>query len=158
MSRPALRQWRASRHRRTYMPDTTDQIVIDLKPADLVAVDCAGWYFNDFGINTVSIESNDLAKLYYPNCYVEYDVLTHRPTYIDQNALVLLKHPWFLRYATIEQLIDFLNIWTQHCVILNFNPRLIQHNHLKYSLKDIVQVQLDLTIQELSPEIWSIAR
>jgi hypothetical protein len=156
MSRPSLRRWRKARHTNVYTPDRVDQLVIQLNPEKIIAVDCAGWYFNYFGINTDCVESNDIAKMYYPACYVEYDVLTHRPTYLDNSALVVLKHPWFLRYATVDQLVNFLNIWTRSTVILEFIPRLIQHNHLKYSLLDIVRPQLNFDIKEITTGVWKI--
>jgi hypothetical protein len=158
MSRPGLKQWRKARHTNMYTPDRVDQLVIQHNPKKIIAVDCAGWYFNYFGIAIECVESNDIAKLYYPACYIEYDVLTHRPTYLDNSALVVLKHPWFLRYATVNQLVNFLNIWTRSVTILEFIPRLIQHNHLKYSLLDLVQQQTDCNIKEITPEVWEIHR
>jgi len=155
LSRPAVKKWRAIRQGIPYQVDATDRWILDnLQDTKLVAVDFAGWYFQEFNIKTTCLESEPLSKKYFPECYVEPDIFTHRPTYIPVNEMVVFKYPWFLKYATLTQFVDFLNTWVKSSTVLNFNPMLIQHNHLKFSLETLVKRQVDLNIQKINAQLW----
>jgi hypothetical protein len=156
-SRPSVKKWRATRHGKKFILDSTDSwLLSQLKNNKLAAVDCAGWYFNNFDVDTQCFESNDIAKLYYPDCYIEYDVFSHRPTYIDDDRWVFFKNSWFLKYAQFQDFVNFLNIWTRSTVILEFEPIYIQHNHLKYNLIDLVRRSTNLNIDEINFNLWMI--
>jgi hypothetical protein len=158
LSRPAVKKWRACRHGIPYNPDTTDHWILDnLQENKLIAVDCAGWYFREFNIDTLCLESDQLSNQYFPGCYVEPDIFTHRPTYIPNNQMVVFKFPWFLKYATLDQFVNFLNIWVQSVTVINFYPIHIQHNHLKYSLDMLIKNQTTLNIQVVNPTLWVVS-
>lgn len=157
LNRPAVKKWRATRHNKPFVLDYVDQYILsNYFNSCITAVDCAGWYFNHFDIDTVCLESDHIAQLYYPKCFVEHDIFTHRPTYINQHNPVLFKYPWFLKYAKYDDFINFLNIWTTSTMLLNFEPRLIQHNHLKFELKNLVQAQTSFKITEITRNLWTI--
>jgi hypothetical protein len=155
LARPAVKKWRAIRRGIPYRMDATDQWILNnLQDTKLVAVDFAGWYFQEFNIKTTCLESELLSKRYFPECYVEPDIFTHRPTYIPDNEMVVFKYPWFLKYATLDQFVNFLNIWVKSNTVLNFNPILIQHNHLKFSLETLVKRRVNLNIQKINAQLW----
>jgi hypothetical protein len=155
LSRPAVKKWRAIRRGIPYRVDATDRWILDnLQDNKLVAVDFAGWYFQEFNIKTTCLESELLSKKYFPECYVEPDIFTHRPTYIPDNEMVVFKYPWFLKYATLNQFVNFLTIWVKSTTVINFNPTLIQHNHLKFSLETLVKPRVNLNIQKINSQLW----
>lgn len=157
ISRPMLKQWRQARHGHTVELDGLDHwIVNELKPKQLAVVDCAGWYFEDYGIETVVLESDSIGKLYYPNAHLEPDVLTHRPSYMPTDCPTLFKYPAFLKYKTTDEFAAFLQTWVKGTTILHFEPRFIQHNHLKYNLIDLIQPNIDLKITEMDRTVWRI--
>ena len=119
-------------------------------------VECAGWYFNDLGIHTTVLEGDVLSQAYYPESYVEFDLVSHRPTYIHENHPVVFKNPWFLKYCKFETFVNFLKVWTRNCVILNFDPVYVQHNHLKFDLRDLAQDATGLRIHSINPNLWTI--
>jgi hypothetical protein len=137
--------------------DGVDQwIAHTLQPKQLAAVDCAGWYFNDFGIETVCLESDPIGQLYCPTAYYEPDVLTHRPTYWPTDCPTLFKYPAFLKYTTVDEFADFLNVWCHSPIILHFEPRFVQHNHLRYHLIDLIRPRVSFAITEMHRTVWRI--
>jgi hypothetical protein len=157
LSRPSIKQWRQTRHNKTYSLDNTDRWILNnLTDKNLVLVDCAGWYFEQFGITTTCLESDRIAKFYWPACYVEPDIFTHRPTYIPTQYPVIFKYSWFLKYATVEQFVKFLHTWVKSTTVINFNPMLIQHNHLKYSLIDIIKPMIPIDIKVINDRLWVV--
>jgi|TARA_R110000868_G_scaffold29450_1_gene109603 hypothetical protein len=157
LSRPSVKKWRTVRHGIPYQVDATDQWILNnLQDDKLVAVDCAGWYFKEFNINATCLESDLLSKQYFPGCYVEPDIFIHRPTYIPDDQMVVFKYPWFLKYATLDQFINFLNTWVRSITVLNFDPIFIQHNHLKFSLEKLVRNRVDLNIQIINSRLWTV--
>jgi hypothetical protein len=156
LDRPRVSAWRKQRYGHEFLPDSVDHFVIDFcKAKRLVAVDCGGWYFENFGFDVQCFESIDLSKLYYKNCHVEYDLSTHKPTYVNPDP-VLLRHPWFLKYATVDQLVSFLELWCMQPLILNFDTKFLQYNYLKFRLADLVQERTALNIQQVSSKLWLI--
>ena len=159
LSRPAVKKWRAVRHGTRYQLDTTDRWILNnLHDNRLVAVDCAGWYFNEFNVDTICLESEPLSKQYFPGCYIEPDILTHRPTYIPTDQMVVFKYPWFLKYVTLDQFVNFLTIWVRSPTVINFNPILVQHNHLKFSLDTLIKERVNLNIQTIHPQLWQVSQ
>lgn len=156
LSRPGLQQWRKIRHGHSYQLDLVDRWIIDQKWKNLIAVDFAGWYFNNYGINTVCLESNSLSIHYWPACWVEPDIITHRPDYLPGDTPVVFKYPWFLKYATQDQFLQFLNTWVQGITLINFDPRFVQHNHLKYNLLDLVRPHTSFSIHEINSKLWMV--
>ena len=156
LSRPALRQWRKTRHGHIYQLDSVDQWIINQEWKNLIAVDFAGWYFKDFGLDVVCLESDRLSKHYWPNSWIEPDIMTHRPDYLPDRTPVIFKYPWFLKYTTQDQFIKFLNIWVQGITLINFDPVFVQHNHLKYNLLDLIQLRTVFKIQEINSKLWMI--
>jgi hypothetical protein len=158
LSRPAVKKWRAVRHGIPYKLDLTDQWILDnVTNSKLVAVDCAGWYFQEFNINTTCLESDMLSNQYFSGCHIEPDIFTHRPTYIPSDEMVVFKFPWFLKYATLTQFVNFLNQWVKSVTVINFYPILIQHNHLKFTLDTLVKEQIDLNIKIINPTLWVVS-
>lgn len=159
LSRPAIKKYRSTRHNHPFIPDCVDKYIIDNYSGNrITAIDCAGWYLKYFNIDVTCLESDAIAQLYYPECHIEFDILIHRPTYISHDDPVLLKNPWFLKYAQFDVFIHFLNIWTMSTVVLNFEPRYIKHNHLKFNLIDLAKEHTDLKIVEQSKNLWIIQR
>jgi hypothetical protein len=157
LSRPSIKQWRQSRHDNIYSLDSTDRWILDnLTDKNLVLVDCAGWYFEQFGITTTCLESDRIAKFYWPACHIESDIFTHRPTYIPTRTPVIFKYSWFLKYATVEQFVKFLHTWVKSTTVINFDPMLIQHNHLKYSLIDIIKPMVTFDIKAINDRLWVV--
>ena len=135
LNRPKVRAWRHTRHGHGYQLDSVDRWVLDnINSTNITAVDFAGWYLEQFGVKTVCLESDDIAKLYWPKCHIEPDIMIWRPTYISTVDPVVFRSPWFLRYATVDQLIAFLETWVQSMTIVNFEPNMIQYNYLKFKL------------------------
>lgn len=158
LSRSNLKQWRQTRHGKIYPLDSIDKwILTNLTDKNLVLVDCAGWYFEQFDITTVCLESDNIAKHYWPTYYVEPDIFTHRPTYIPEQCTVVFKFPWFLKYATVEQFVMFLNTWVKSTTIINFHSMFVQHNHLKYSLIDIVKPLVKFNIRVINDQLWVVS-
>jgi hypothetical protein len=157
LNKPQVKVWRKLRRGGIYPLDEVDKLAIQLSEQKLVALDCAGWYFESFGISTQCLESSNIAKLYWPNSMIEPDLLVHKPTYVN-NDLVLVKFPHFLRYATLNEFINFLNLWVTKKMILNFSPIHIQHNHLKFKLIDIVKTKTDLNIELIRNNLWVLSR
>jgi hypothetical protein len=157
ISRPNLRRWRQTRHGKKYQLDATDQWIIKNIPNNnLTLVDCAGWYFEQFDVTTVCLESDRISKYYWPACHVEPDIFTHRPTYISDSDPVIFKYSWFLKYATVENFVSFLNVWVKSTTVINFNPIYIQHNHLKHNLLDLITPMVSFKIQEINNQLWVI--
>lgn len=154
---PNLKKWRLSRKTKTYKLDRADKIVLSLCDSNLVSVGGAGWYFEDFGVNTQCFENNDLAKIFYPKCFIEYDLNVHRPTYTN-DYLVYAKFPNFLKYNTLNEFVFFINIWCKKTMVLNFYHKHLQYNYLKYDLKDLVQPMLKFNINEITPGLWIIRK
>ena len=132
LARPRVKDWRRSRHGGVYLLDPVDLLIMSMTNK-IVAVDWAGWCLEPFSISTQCVESSDISKYYWPNCFVEFDLLVHRPTYIN-NDLIVVKKPAFLRYATIDTLVKFLELWCTNLLVINLERRYIQHNHLKFKL------------------------
>jgi hypothetical protein len=158
-NRPVVKKWRKSRHTGKFILDEVDQwIVKNYQHNFLIAVDCAGWYFNDHGVNTICLEGDPISQLYCPDVHLEPDIFTHRPDYLDQDHAVLFKFPWFLRYAKLPAFLNFLNIWTTSTMILNFDPLFVQHNHLKFNLKDLVEDNTCFKIQQNNKNLWIVTQ
>lgn len=157
LSRPAVKKWRTARHNQSFELDFVDQWVLaNLNSKKLCAVDCAGWYFEQFNFDVQCLESDDIARIYNPQCNIEYDILVHRPTYINDAVTVLFKRPWFLKYCKFNDFVNFLDVWTRETLILEFDPIYIQHNHLKFKLLDLVRQQTALSITPLRQTLWIV--
>ena len=157
LSRPHIRAWRRTRHGHKFQLDYVDRWILNnVNSNNVIAVDFAGWYLEMFGIKTVCLESNEIAKLYWPECYVEPDIMTWRPTYISESDPVIFRNPWFLRYATMDQFVAFLETWVCAKTILNFDPTLIQHNHLKFKLVDLIRPRVEHNINVINEKLWTI--
>lgn len=157
ISRPNLRAWRQTRHGVPMSLDGLDQWIIDtLQPKKIAVVDCAGWYFKQYGIETVSLESNPIGQLYCSDAHYEPDVLTHRPSYMPTDIVTLFKYPEFLKYASVDTFVSFLNTWVKGPTILHFEPRFIKHNHLRYHLIDLIRPRVDFNVIEMDRTVWRI--
>ena len=154
MNRPAVALWRKN----CYQLDEADKLAICMaKNQQVVAIDCAGWYLTQYGITVQCVESNNISKLYFPECSVEPDLMIHRPTYIN-DAIVLFKFPYFLKYCTIQELVNFLELWCKDSMILNFDPNFVKHNRLKYKVVDLVRNLTNLDIHEVNKNIWIVRK
>lgn len=157
ISNPWIRSWRRARHNHSLPFDLVDKVVLDCASNNsLTVVDGSGQYFEKAGIKVTCIESSAIAKLYNPNCIIEPDAFTHRPTYVPEDDVILFKYPWFLKYALLDDFIDFLTMWVKSTTIIAFSSIHIQHNHLKYRLIDIVQSRVNFSIKEVNNNLWII--
>jgi len=158
LDRPKVQLWRQQRHGRSVkLFDKLDHMIIDYakqSTGKITAVDFGGWYLDQTGISVSCLESNDISKYHHNACMIEYDLKTWRPTYVSQSDLVIFRHPWFLKYATLQELIDFFSVWVISPVLIEFQPRYIQHNHLKYDLLDLVRAHSQSPITPWSPSVW----
>lgn len=157
LNHPRLADWRRSRHGHQYQFDVVEQYTIEHCKSTLVAVDCAGWIYNSVGIDTQCIESDLISLLYYSDCHIESDLFVHRPTYTNP-GVVLFRFPWFLKYSKLDDFINFLELWTESTLLLNFYSRYIQHNYLKYNLLDIVREKTQLNIEAINNDFWKITK
>jgi hypothetical protein len=149
-NRPAVRAWK----RGQCVLDVYDHYLTQLNEP-LTAVDFGGWYLPVDDI--FCLESSHISKLYYPNACVEPDIETHRPTYIPQHSVVCFKNPWFLKYATLENFVKFLKLWVKSTTVIVFEPRYVQHNHLKFKLVDLVKARTDFVIEQPLLNMWKIS-
>jgi hypothetical protein len=157
LSRPKVKVWRQTRHGHKYALDAVDRWLLDnIDSINITAVDFAGWYLEQYGLQTTCLESDEIAKLYWPNCYTEPDVMVWRPTYISKVNPVVFRNPWFLRYATVDQFVAFLETWVQSMTIINFEPKMVQFNYLKFKLLDIVRSKISFEIEEINNNLWKI--
>lgn len=158
LDRPKVLLWRQARHRRSLaLFDSLDDMIIEYAKkttGKITAVDFGGWYLERAGIEITCVESNDISKWYHERCMIEYDLKTWRPTYLSHTDLVVFRYPWFLKYATLQELVDFFDIWVTSPLLIEFHSRYIQHNHLKYDLLDLVKSQSKLQITLWSPSAW----
>lgn len=154
LNRPAVKLWRKN----CYILDQADKLIIQLaKNQNVVAIDCAGWYLTQYGISVQCIESSNISKLYFPGCLVEPDLMVHRPTYIN-DAIIFFKFPYFLKYCTIRELVNFLELWCNDIMVLNFDPNYVKHNRLKYKAIDLVRNSTNLNIHEVNKNIWIVRK
>jgi hypothetical protein len=157
IGRPQIHAWRQTRHGHEYPLDSVDRWILNnIGFIDITAVDFAGWYLEQFGLKTMCLESSDIAKLYWPKCHVEPDIMSWRPTYVSKVNPVIFKNPWFLRYATVDQFVAFLETWVQSTTIISFEPKMIQHNYLKFKLLDLVRPLITFEIEEIDNNFWKI--
>ena len=155
--RPSIQKWRKTRFGKPYEKDYIDNwICNNLQNKNITVIDFGGWYLELFGYRTTCIESDSIAKQYWSNCYIESDLLINKPKYISENETVIFRNPNFLRYATYDSFINFLKVWSNSNIILNFDTRLVQHNYLKYRLLDLVTSNIDLNVKELQSDLWVI--
>lgn len=154
---PWIKQWRRARRTGNLPFDLYDRCVLDnLDNRTLVTVDSAGYYFKHANVDVVCIESSFIGGCYCQDCYIEPDILSHRPSYVESNNVVFFKFPWFLKYATLDDFTNFLTTWAKSTMIVAFNPVLIQHNHLKFDLLELVTQQTSLNIQRKQKDLWII--
>lgn len=160
LDRPKVLLWRRLRRNKSLtLFDSLDKMIIDYAKqttGKITAVDFGGWYLQQQGIAVTCIESNDISKCHNNQCMIEYDLKTWRPTYVNQTDLIVFRYPWFLKYAQLNELLDFFSIWIRSPVLIEFQPRYIQHNHLKYHLLDLVKSQTNFEITLWSPSAWLI--
>jgi len=157
VSRPRVRDWRQTRHGHKYQLDSVDQWILDnINCVNVTTVDFAGWYLEQFGLKTTCLESNSIAKIYWPECHIEPDIMIWRPTYISKSNPVVFKNPWFLRYATVDQLILFLETWVRSLTVISFETQMVQYNYLKFKLIDLVRPRVKLEIEEINNNLWKV--
>jgi hypothetical protein len=156
LNHPKLTHWRQCRHGKSYSLDWFERYVLE-REKQLVAVDCAGWMLNSTDVDIQCLESDHIALHYWPDCSIEPDLFTHVPTYTKPHAR-LFRYPWYLKYATFDDFIKFLSIWSTHTVYINFDERMIQHNYLKFNLIDLVRKNTSLDVQQLIPNFWVVNR
>lgn len=154
LNHPNLLSWRKSRFGTPYVYDSVEQYIINHEH-QIVAVDCAGWTFESAGITVQCLESDSVAQRYHAQCSIEPDLFTHRPTYVNSWP-VLFRYPWYLKYAKFDDFINFLHVWQQQKIYINFDERMIQHNYLKYSLVDLVRANTLFDIQVIDKNFWVI--
>jgi len=158
IARPSVSLWRKTKFGSAFPLDNIDiWITNNITNKNITVVDFAGWYLQDFGFNTTCIESDIIAKQYYHDCLIESDIAEHRPAYISDSDPIILRHPASLKYKSVNDFVHFLNTWTKSLLVLNFNPRLILHNHLKFKLIDLVKQKTNLHIQEVLPIVWKVS-
>jgi len=158
LNHPRLKQWRKCRHHNNvYVPDTVEQYVLDHCFTQLIAVDCAGWIFKQYRLQVQCFESDPISLLYHRDCHIEPDLFTHRPTY-TKSGIVLARFPWFLKYSKLEEFVNFIELWTESTLLLNFYSQFVQHNYLKYDLVDLVRNQTSLKIEVIKKDFWRITR
>lgn len=102
---------------------------------DYISIDCAGWYFNNHTRHCTAIEHHPVSKSQYPDVVFEYDYMSWRPTYL-RDQTVLCYHTTNFRYATLEEFVNFFNVWGSTKYIVGLDPTKIKFNYLKYSLID----------------------
>lgn len=152
-TRPKIRAWRRSQVRL----DAVDRLILDtIKDQPAWAVDFAGWYLETWGAQIQCLESSDLSRRYWPQCRVEPDLACHRPSYVETTQWSVFKQPSWLRYMTLEQFVIFLQVWSTGPMLLNFEPVLIQHNHLKHDLLTLVEPRVPARVQRLHRTVWSL--
>lgn len=107
---------------------------------DFIAIDCGGWYFANSQRNCTAIEIIPISSKLWNNIHYEYDYLTWHPTYLEDQT-VLAYYSSYFKYATIDDLLTFVKIWSDaHSkLIIGIDPSKVKFNYLKYSLVDVVK-------------------
>ena len=157
LARPSVLQWRQTRFGSHYEFDDIDIWIKDnIHTKNITVVDFAGWYLEELGFCTTCIESDPIAKIYWDRCFIEPSLIANRPDYISKSDPVIIRHPTSLRYTTLSEFVNFLKLWVKSLTILNFNPRMIQFNYLKFELIDLVKQETDLKINVIQNNLWKI--
>ena len=146
--RPAVRLWRKKRKNIRYQePDWAKLIKRELT-SDFIAIDCAGWYFADKGLNCQCIELWPKSKNLWNNTIFEYDYLTWHPTYLKPIP-VLAYYSSYFKYSKLEDMFTFFNQWLLHHpkMIVGLDPTKIKFNYLKYDFVDLLLKNLQVQVQ-----------
>lgn len=142
-ARPLLSRW--SRLRRGCKPKSDH--VLDLVDQELdgnyVAIDCAGWVFANENRQCTAIETNEQSLKYWNPVHFEYDYLTWRPTYLE-NDNVLAYFSTHFKYCDLDDFLNFCKLWSQwhKKIIIGVDPTKIKYNYFKFQLLDLVQQHL----------------
>jgi hypothetical protein len=142
--RPLLSLW--SRQRRGVAVDCSHVIkLIDSElVGDFIAIDCAGWYFDNKTRHCTAIELMPLSSQFWNHVHFEYDYLTWHPDYLIYNQPVLAYYSTYFKYCELNEFLTFCKIWaTAHTkLIIALDPTKIKYNYLKQDLLEIVSTHL----------------
>jgi len=146
--RPLIKLWRRQRKNiPTKLPSFVSLIDQELDD-DYVAIDCAGWYFNQPNRRCTAVELSTLARTHWINTHFEYDYLTWHPTYL-QEPTVLAYYSSYFKYSTMDDMIKFFNVWAPHHkkLIVGLDPTKVKFNYLKYNFLSQLTPRLDFNHQ-----------
>lgn len=156
--RPSVLLWRKTRFGLPFPLDPVDiWLQNNISNKNITVVDFGGWYLENFGFKTTCIESDYVAKHYYNDCYIEPNIASYRPNYVVESNPVILRRPACLKYKSLDDFVQFLDVWTKSLLILHFEPKTILHNHLKFKLSDLVKDRTNLHIQEVHQDLWQVS-
>lgn len=132
------------------------EILASLITEDYVAVDCAGWFFHQDGCQCIAVETQPLAQTLWPQVHIEYDYMTHCPTYLNPMLVVCYHSPEF-KYSSVEQMVTFLKIWMpkHKKIILSLDHTKVKFNYFKYKLADILHDATQYQIQVIHESEFS---
>ena len=154
--RPLLTRWhRKMRGRYTnHASLDIDRINKELN-SSYIAIDCAGWYFEDDRRDCIAIESHEISLCYHHKVFIEPDYLKWRPTYLSSWPVLAYYTPEF-KYCDLTVLLNFCDIWSAHNqkLIIALDPTKVKFNYLKHDLIEIISSYLphkDLEIVTSDP-------
>jgi hypothetical protein len=138
--RPLLSLWSKKRRGKNYRePKFVNLINQELNDDHYIAVDCAGWYFDNLHRQCTAIEILHQGSNYWHNIHYEYDYLVWHPTYLAP-VPVLAYYSTYFKYSKLDDFLTFCQIWSMHHpkLIIGLDPTKIKFNYLRHNLIDIV--------------------
>jgi hypothetical protein len=157
--RPLLSLWSRKRRGVTINCPRVIELIESELTEDFVAVDCAGWYFDNPSRHCTAIELMPQSAQYWSHVHFEYDYLTWHPDYLCYNQPVLAYYSTYFKYCELDEFLNFCKIWADaHTkLIIGLDPTKIKYNYFKWDLLEIISSQLaDYRIQLLDRTYFNL--
>jgi hypothetical protein len=106
------------------------------KDKEVCFIDSAGWIFP---IKSCIVESNFWSRKWDRSAKI-FDYTKKS----SEHPRVIAYAPALLRYCTLDTFNRFLDLWVSNELLLYFDKRLIQHNYLKFNLRDLINNDYDI--------------
>jgi hypothetical protein len=142
--RPLLSLWSRKRRGVTVVNPHEIGLIESELTGDFVAIDCAGWYFDNQNRHCTAIELMPQSSQFWNQVHFEYDYLTWHPDYLCHSQPVLAYYSTYFKYCELDQFLTFCKIWaSSHSkLIIGLDPTKIKYNYLKWNLLEIVSTCL----------------
>jgi hypothetical protein len=137
--RPLLSLWSKKRRGKDNVQPKFVNLIDQELNSDYIAIDCAGWYFDNSQRQCTAVEIQHISSKYWHNIHYEYDYLVWHPSYLAP-VPVLAYYSTYFKYSELEDFLKFCQIWSeQHPkLIIGLDPTKIKFNYLRYNLVDLV--------------------
>ena len=141
--RPLLAHWSKKRRGQPARANLAVDLIDQELDSNYIAIDCAGWYFDNDQRKCTAIELHDQSLHYWNQIHFEYDYLTWHPTYLPPDP-VLAYYSSYFKYCQFDDFVTFCKIWAagHSKLIIGLDPTKIKYNYLKWKLLDLLQSDL----------------